>query len=569
MKHVAPLFLAGIVGLAACSDNNPMDFGDDAFAAAPAAFNTNSAAEPEFVPGQIIVRFRPGAARSEIAEANRAKHKEDMRLERMVILEVPVGEEIEIARNLSKNPNVEFAEPDFLYSVVLPCETGDCDAPDGNLFGYKWDLHNTGTTLNHLGEVLGSTGKVDADIDWLEAREHLGENFAGSAVIGILDTGIRKTHVALAGKVIGERNFITGMDPNLANDDQGHGTHVAGIAAAHGTARAPGVAYGQNIKLLSIKVCNSAGSCPSSATANGIAWAADNGANILNLSLGGGWNSATGSAAQQTALRYAQSKNVLSFCATGNDANKTGYTVGIAWPARFPECVAVGSTDWADNRAAYSNFGPGIELTAPGGTAASLPLGSSFILAATYNSNTSYGFKTGTSMATPQVAGLAALLYAAGVRDAGEILERLKRTAEDVGTAGYDQQFGYGRVNAYRALAQKEPAIEMAISSRSNVSLRSNGNMQVTLLDREAVTFSLSMIDLNTIKLGSTPLARRQNGTPFAVWSDVDGDGKQDLVLHFSVPALNLTAATTQLTLRGTITDGRTMRGTTLVRVIS
>jgi hypothetical protein len=93
--------------------------------------------------------------------------------------------------------------------------------------------------------------------------------------------------------------------------------------------------------------------------------------------------------------------------------------------------------------------------------------------------------------------------------------------------------------------------------------------MQVTLLDREAVTFSLSMIDLNTVRLGSAPLALRPNGTPFANWTDVDGDGKLDLVLHFSIPQLNLTSTTTQLTLHATISDGRTMRGTTTIRVIS
>src|SRR5204862_1758750 len=126
-----------------------------------------------------------------------------------------------------------------------------------------------------------------------------------------------------------------------------------------------------NIKLLIGKVCNSAGSCPSSATANAIIWAADNGANVISMSLGafGGNPDGTGSAAQQAALQYAASKNILPVCAAGNDDNSTtnGYHGGIAYPARFPECMAVGATNWSDTKASYSNYGAQLEISAPGG----------------------------------------------------------------------------------------------------------------------------------------------------------------------------------------------------------
>jgi hypothetical protein len=562
--------LAGLVGLAACSDEHPTDLRVDSTEPGSPLFNSHATGDG-FVPGQIIVRFRPGAARAEIAQANRATHKRDMQLDRMVILAVPVGEELAIARNLARNPNVEFAEPDWVYSVILPCDLGDCTAPAGDLFGFKWDLHNRGVIINQFGQEVMPTGKKGADIAWLEAREHLGADFGGTAVIGILDTGIRKTHVALAGKVIGERNFIVDMDPTLANDDQGHGTHVAAIAAARGSARAPGVGYGENIKLLSLKVCNSAGQCPSSGTADAIVWAADNGANVLNLSLGGGWNSPVGSAAQQAAFQYAESKNVISFCATGNDATRAEYTVGIAWPARFPECVAVGSTDWRDARAPYSNFGPGIELTAPGGTSESWPSGSSYLLAAVFNNDGAYGWKTGTSMAAPQAAGLAALMYATGITDAQEIRRRMHATADDRGAAGWDEHFGHGRINVYRALTGTDPVIAMTISTRSTVRLAPRGSLQVVVLDREATTFGLDMIRLETIRLGRTVIATRQNGTPSAVWSDVDGDGRLDLVLQFDMETLqangDLTATTTELVLTGTIDDGRQMRGAVGIKV--
>jgi|GEM_PF-1803306 len=462
MKRVVPLFLAGLAGLTACSDQNPLDLAGRLDPGA-ASFSSQSAPEGEFVPGQIIVRFRPGAARAEIAEQNRARHKRDMLLERTEVMEVPVGEELAIAAQLRKNPNVEFAEPDYILKVG-PCEVAaDCTLPDGQFFHYKWDLHNTGTIVDQLlGWGTVATGKADADIDWAEAYDYLGAGFAGSARIAILDTGIRTTHQAFVGKIVGGRRFLNdGVSVTNYTDDHSHGTHVAGIAASLGTAGVPGVGYGTNIKLLVGKVCNSAGSCPSSATADGIVWAADNGANVINMSLGsfGGNPDGTGSAAQQAALRYALGKNSLPVCATGNDDNKptNGYTGGIGYPARFPECMAVGATGWSDTKASYSNYGPQIEISAPGGD--SNPTGSAFslILAASHNSNTGYNWKAGTSMATPQVAGLAALLFATGTTSAAEVRERIKQTADDVEAPGWDARTGAGRINAYRAITGKDP----------------------------------------------------------------------------------------------------------------
>ncbi|HEX8359314.1 MAG TPA: S8 family serine peptidase [Longimicrobium sp.] len=453
MKRAAPLFLAGLAGLSACSDLNPVA-GRGALAPGAVALNA-TVADEEIVPGQIIVRFRPGAARSEIAEQHRARKKADMLLERTEIMEVPVGQEAEIAAQLSRNPNVEFAEVDRIAKLG-PCEVStSCTLPDGQFFGYKWDLHNTGTVLTQ------ASAKADADIDWAETFDHLGGNaFAGSAVIGVLDTGIRATHTQFAGKILGGRRFLNdGVAVTNYVDDHSHGTHVAGIAAGIGTAAVPGVAYGKNIKILVGKVCNSAGSCPSSATADGIIWMADNGANVINMSLGsfGGNPDGSGSAAQLAALRYAASKNVLPVCATGNDDGKANYGGGVGYPSRFDECMAVGSTNWGDTKASYSNYGPQIEISAPGGDGNALNTGNSLILAASNSGDGSYGFKAGTSMATPQVAGLAALLYATGTTDANAIRQRLKETADDVEAPGWDNRTGAGRINAYRALTGQNP----------------------------------------------------------------------------------------------------------------
>jgi subtilisin family serine protease len=519
-----------------------------------------------YVPGEIIVKFTPGAARNEIAQANRANPKAELRLERVWVLAVEPGEELEIANNLRMNPNVEFAEPNYIYSVI-PCATGDCTAPDDLLFGAKWDLHNTGYITDQFGNVVAETGQAGADIAWLEAYEYLQNNggVTGSAVIGIIDTGIRATHQDLAGKVIGGRNYcpsffclIGGINANNWADDNGHGTHVAGIAAAHGNngLGTPGVAYADSVKFLAVKVCGGAlGLCNAAGITNGIIWAVDNGAHVLNLSLGGG----APSAAQQNALQYALDNNVLPVCASGNDGAGT-----VSFPAAFPQCMAVGSSNWSDERSSYSNYGPQIEVVAPGGDLSdSQP--HSLILASYHTNNTAYAYLAGTSMATPQVAGMAALLRATGMTSAAEIRAQIRNTADDLGPAGFDNEYGHGRINVYRALTNMDPFIEMELSSRPAVNHNANGNMQVVLYGHEAETYSLSQIGIDSIYLGSTPLAGRQNGTPFAVWSDVDGDGLMDLVLHFSVPALrsngDLTPGTTSLTLYGTLDDGRRLRG--------
>jgi serine protease len=501
MKRFTPLFLAGVLGLSACADRSPTTVAN-----LPASPARNAAAVPgeDFVAGQIIVRFTPGANRSDVAQAHRAHKKDDMLLERTEILEVPVGQELAVAEQMSKHPNVEFAEPDFIHKVG-PCEiAAACTLPDGQFFHYKWDLQNTGTIRDQLlGYGTVTSGKAGADTKWADTYDHLGAGFAGAAVIAIIDTGIRTTHQAFAGKILAGRRFLGDTQPvTNFTDDNGHGSHVAGTAAGLGTAGVPGIAYGANIKILVAKACNAAGSCPNSATANAIVWAADNGANVINMSFGGfGSNpDGTGSAAQRVALQYAASKNVLPVCSTGNDDGKPTYTGGIGYPARFPECFSVASTTWSDTKAGYSNYGPQTEISAPGGDGN--PAGNPFslILAPSHTSNTGYAWKAGTSMAAPQVAGLAALLWATGMHDANAIRARIKQTADDLGAPGTDPIFGAGRINVYRAVTgndTKAPPVSVpggAYAAQKGVPVQFNGSASHDPNGRP-VTFSWSFGD--------------------------------------------------------------------------
>lgn len=569
-RSLATLALASF-GLAACADDIPTDISSTPTAPAQQPAATYAA----YLPGKVIVRFkgeapslslpqRMGMARKEVEEYG-ATVDRALRLPGAYVLNVEPGTESGVISELNEDPDVEFAEADYLITVV-PCETGDCDEPDDFHFVRKWDLHNTGSIT--LAGVTTTTGTADADMDWVEAYEALGDNFSGTAVIGIVDTGIRSTHLELAGRVIAARNFASGYPSTLIEDRDGHGTHVAGIAAASGAGSVRGVAYGSGIKLINAKACERylfpdgliRTSCPNSSTADAIVWAADQGANVINLSLGGSPTATTGPAVQQAALRYARSKGTLPFCATGNDNAAT-----ISFPARFPECVAVGSTNWGDTRASYSNRGPGIDLSAPGGSSTATAL--SLILSASNTADNLYTYKAGTSMATPQAVGLAALLFARGVGDADAVLARMTGTVDDLGGAGWDDSFGAGRINVCRAL---DPA-QLTVTMPGAFNRTSDGTFTVAI--HSVPGFDPARLDEANLTLGDGTAAGARVEIKHDVYRgalvDADADGDLDLVVKFSRPemATNVASGSTALVLRGNV-GCRRVEGRAPVNVI-
>lgn len=432
------LGLVAVTVVVSCSEQ-PVSPREEPAVPSDASFAVSQA--DAFVESRVLARFTAGANEAAVVAAAGARIQRDLVLG-IRVLSVPAGRELAVVRALSNNPNVEFAEPDYIRTFGDPAVVSLSDP----FFGYKWDLDNDGSIYNSTSQVLASTGALDADMDWLEAWNQLGA-VNGSAVIGIMDTGIRHDHEELVGRIKADYDFFAGDSD--ASDDHGHGTHVAGIAAAatNNSKGVAGVAFASNVQFVIAKVCGRAKrgpsgyGCPLSAIADGIVWAVDNGAHVLNVSLGG----SSGSSAEQSALQYARANNVLPFCAAGNDGGTVSY------PAAFPECVAVSATDWGDNLASYSNFGPQIELSAPGGDHED-PNGYSYIASSYYDSPTSYVLMAGTSMASPQAAGLGALLHALGITDDDDKLSRMKGSADDLGASGRDNLYGYGRINVYNAV---------------------------------------------------------------------------------------------------------------------
>jgi PKD repeat protein len=161
-------------------------------------------------------------------------------------------------------------------------------------------------------------------------------------------------------------------------------------------------------------------------------------------------------------MQYALAHNTLVVCSSGNDdggvppAGFPQYSGGIGYPARFPECMAVGATDWGDTKASYSNYGAQLAVSAPGGDGELIPY--SLIMSAHPGGDNSYTFNAGTSMAAPQVAGAAAMLYATGLYTTpAAVRQRLIETADDLEAPGWDPRTGYGRINVYRAVTGLDP----------------------------------------------------------------------------------------------------------------
>lgn len=583
----------GLLTLAACAEPTSIPHSDNRSSDLSAAPEVNGVQEIAASPiGHVIVRFRPnseiGGAPTRLSRIralqaflqNRgATIHSELPLSRTWVVATAPGTETGLVSTLSEDPVVEWAEVDDPI-ILQPCETGECLTTNDPFRGYKWDLHNNGRIVNSLGVDLGATGLFDADIDWLEAYDALGA-FAGAATIGIVDTGILPTHQDLTGRVAGARNFASGYASTLIADRNSHGTHVAGIAAANGNngGGVMGVAYGPNIKLLNAKACEwylfpgnvVATSCFNSSVAAAITWAVDNGANVINLSLGG----SAASTAIETALKYARSKGVIPFCATGND----GSSSTISYPAKYPECVAVGATNWADVRASYSNAGNEIDLSAPGGDGSSLPLGNSFVLApvpsliltspaGTTENNITYGWKSGTSMATPQATGLGALLFATGVTDPNQIIARMTSTVDDLGATGWDSQFGAGRINVCRAIDPAVVRIELpGVINREE----SSAIVPVTLFGGPRFfvdQFDVANLTLSDGTSASTHVALRDLDYRSAV-EDKDLDGIMDLSLKFSrseLVANGLNAGMRTMQLTGNV-GCRRIKGTQDTRV--
>ena len=284
---------------------------------------------------------------------------------------------------------------------------------------------------------------------------------SSDVIVAVLDTGVDLAHPDLQGNLVAGYDFVhDNADPS---DDHGHGTHVAGIVAAR-TNNGVGVAgVSWAGRIMPVKVMDWRGQGTYAQLAEGITWATDHGAQIINLSLGGETDSAT----LQNAVNYAYNKGCLIVAAVGNcgddnDSYPNEYCSQldpIFYPAAYDHVVGVGASGDQDEQADYSNSGYYVDAVAPGGNPTNSwdPNPNHWILS-TYWRGAGYGDYlqvAGTSQAAPHAAGLAALIWSASPSLSNDQVEQIiEETAVDLGIPGRDDAFGHGRIDAYGALVR-------------------------------------------------------------------------------------------------------------------
>ncbi len=296
-----------------------------------------------------------------------------------------------------------------------------------NVVGFEFDAlaHASGKPApSQPAQTLPwGVNRVDADLAWNVTK--------GAGVkVCVVDTGIDKDHPDLQTNLAGGRNFVAKgvtVDPSKWDDDNGHGTHVAGtVAAVDNTVGVVGVA--PQASLLAAKVLNRQGSGYFSDIMAGIDWCVQSGAKVVSMSLG----SSSDVQAFHNAVDAAYANGALVVAAAGND-----YGGPVSYPAAYDSVVAVSATNSNDGLASFSSVGPEVELAAPGAS-----------ILSTYKDG-GYATLSGTSMATPHVSGVAALAWEANpLLSNAEVRSLLQSTADDLGAAGKDNMFGYGLVDA-------------------------------------------------------------------------------------------------------------------------
>ncbi|MFD2372056.1 S8 family peptidase [Brevibacillus sp. GCM10020057] len=362
-----------------------------------------------YIEHEVVVRFSPRPDQKSIdrmVASLDAKIKRDFG--KFMIIKSRSLTTKQLMKKLAEHPDSVFAEPNYL---LLPNRKPN----DPYYTEYQWNLPLIG--MEQSWDV--SEGSNDV-------------------IVAVVDTGVDMNHPEFKGKLVKGYNVLE--DNDKPQDDNGHGTHVSGIIAARTNNRDGIAGMTWKSKLMPIKAIGADGSGSAVDIARGIYWATDHGAEVINLSVG----NYTSSAVLKEACRYAYDHNVVMVAASGNDASDQP-----SYPAAYEEVLSVAAVDHLKERADFSNFGDYVDVAAPG---VDIP--------STYIDN-DYASLSGTSMACPHVAALAALVRSVHPdMKNSDVMELIRKSAEDLGPPGHDQLYGYGMIDVNNTLKQlhTEPA---------------------------------------------------------------------------------------------------------------
>ncbi|MFS0840904.1 S8 family serine peptidase [Paenibacillus sp. 1P03SA] len=470
----------------------------------------------EALPGQVIVKYKEKAdtmsmqglmgpeKKADLPDPPSSKYKQRAGPKGLVTMEFPKSEPVsDVLEELENDPEVDFVEPVY---PVWAAETKTSGTNGGEGRGAA-SRSTTGSASAADSPAKAAFVPNDPYVEqqwWYRAiQSDLADTGAAEAklsgvVIAVVDTGVDPSHDDLKGSLVEGYNFVNNT-PNT-RDDNGHGTNVAGIAAApkDNDVGIAGVAAGA--KIMPVKVLDSEGYGRTDVITEGIYWAVDHGADVVNLSL----TSGSSSRVMEEAVQYALQRGVIVVSAAGNESNHwTGSDTGeldqvkgsedplahrfvkdVAFPAKLPGVIAVGAVDWYPQTefivADFSNSGSSLSVTAPGVDIYSTDKGNG------------YTGRNGTSMAAPMVSGLAALILAgdAGLDDlsTSERVERVGRiiseTAQDLGPPGFDDEYGAGLIDVKKAMETPRVSIQ-AVDGSTNLTETGELRADIRLLNKD------------------------------------------------------------------------------------
>ena len=417
-----------------------------------------SSGQPEYIPGKLLVKFRDGAVNQKQIQNMGCSIISSDSKGRYTKIEIPSDKTVEeMVAAYAVDPNVEFAEPVYIYRALM--------VPNDPYYVYQWHMP-----------------MINMEQAW-------DQNSGTGAVVAVIDAGVAYENYdiyALAPD-LAQTNFVQGYDfyNNDAhpNDDNGHGTHVAGTIAqsTNNALGVTGIAY--NCSIMPVKVLGADGSGGTDVIANGIYYAVDNGADVINMSLGSRYPSTL----LEDACIYAKNNGVTIVCAAGNSGRNI-----LEYPAAYPQCISVSSVRFDSTLAGYSTYNSAVDITAPGGDVTVDQDGDGYIdgvLQQTHDGadfqTFSYYFYQGTSMASPHVAGVAALLVSAsgGSLTPDEIQTILQNSAVDLGSAGWDIEYGYGLLDANAALQMVTPSNDPPTANFSGTPVSGTVPLTVSFTD--------------------------------------------------------------------------------------
>jgi len=371
----------------------------------------------ERVPVFIGFRQTPGPSEQALVRAHGGAIKYSYTLVPAIAASIPEP----AIQGLMRNPNVTYIEP--VIEVYAVTQT------------VPWGVERIGAPTVHDGGNKGEGVKV-----------------------AIIDSGIDYTHQDLDGNYKGGKDFVNNDD--FPMDDNGHGTHVAGTVAAEDNGFGV-VGVAPEADLYALKVLGASGGGDYAHVIAALQWAKDNGIQVTNNSYG-----STGDPGETVEAAF-NNCPAVHVCAAGNNGKPSARGDNVIYPARYASCIAVAATDQSDSRASWSSTGPDVEISAPGVAINSTLLGGG------------YGYKQGTSMASPHVAGVVALM----ISGSGYSRETLQLTADDLGATGLDSQYGYGLVDADEAAGTSAPPPDDTTPPSAPTGLTASAGDSIVSLD--------------------------------------------------------------------------------------